>query len=135
VTIVQKSVVSKRRADCTDFEIGQRIRALRLERGLSQTDLGSLIGVTFQQIRKYEMGTNRVSASRLCRLAEVLKAPIASFCFGSTSGNKEIVSSDTGPAYLEATGSDRLVRAYLRVQDPKVRRILVDLVERAARSG
>jgi transcriptional regulator with XRE-family HTH domain len=60
----------KRRAGAADVEIGRKIRALRLERGLSQTDLADGIGLTFQQVQKYEKGTNRVSAGRLVQIAD-----------------------------------------------------------------
>ena len=67
------------RVDPRDAEIGRRIRALRLERGWSQTLLAERIGVTFQQVQKYERGTTRIGASRLQHIAEVLGVSIASF--------------------------------------------------------
>src|SRR4051795_8296778 len=74
--------INKRRGDPRDAEIGKRIRARRLERGLSQTELGQRLGVTFQQIQKYEKGANRVGAGRLQRIAEVLDVPITFFYDG-----------------------------------------------------
>src|SRR5262249_22574510 len=62
----------KRRAGSEDVEIGRKIRALRLQRGLSQTSLADGIGLTFQQVQKYEKGTNRVSAGRLQKIADML---------------------------------------------------------------
>ncbi len=62
-----------------DKEIGERVRVARLEKGLSQKALGAAIGLTFQQVQKYEKGTNRVSASRLRRVAEVLERPVTWF--------------------------------------------------------
>src|SRR6266705_3147392 len=73
------SAPSKRSGDPRDAEIGKRIRARRLERGLSQTELGQRLGVTFQQVQKYEKGTNRVGAGRLQRVAEILDVPITFF--------------------------------------------------------
>ncbi len=59
--------------------IGQKLRALRLDRGLSQSELGGMVGVTFQQLQKYEKGTNRVSAGRLARIATALDVPVTAF--------------------------------------------------------
>ena len=70
--------MKKRRAGPADVEIGRKIRALRLERGLSQTDLAGGIGLTFQQVQKYEKGVNRVSASRLQQACNVLQVPVQS---------------------------------------------------------
>src|SRR5262244_2719043 len=71
--------MTQRGGDPRDAEIGRRVRTLRLQRGLSQTELGSLINVTFQQVQKYEKGTNRISAGRLQRIAEVLTVPVSFF--------------------------------------------------------
>src|ERR1700674_2142829 len=94
MTSVREVVINKRSGDPRDTEIGRRIRALRLERGLSQTELGNLLGVTFQQIQKYEKGANRVAAGRLQRVAESLDVPITFFYSGSTD-SKETAESDT----------------------------------------
>src|SRR5947207_8309636 len=74
--------VKKRRAGVEDVEIGRKIRALRLDRGLSQSDLANGIGLTFQQVQKYEKGTNRVSAGRLQKIADLLGTPIMVFYRG-----------------------------------------------------
>jgi transcriptional regulator with XRE-family HTH domain len=65
------------RADHRDAEVGRRVRAQRLARGLSQTELGTKIGVSFQQLQKYENGGNRIGAGRLERIAEALKVPVS----------------------------------------------------------
>ena len=72
----------KRRAGAEDVEIGRKIRALRLQRGLSQSGLADGIGLTFQQVQKYEKGTNRVSAGRLQKIADMLNIPITFFYGG-----------------------------------------------------
>jgi transcriptional regulator with XRE-family HTH domain len=64
--------IDPRRADSTDVEVGRLVRALRMARGLSQTELGNQIGVTFQQVQKYESGANRISIGRLTRIARLL---------------------------------------------------------------
>src|SRR5947207_4257289 len=78
----------KRRAGAEDVEIGRRIRALRLERGLSQASLADGIDLTFQQLQKYEKGTNRVSAGRLQRIAEILNTPVMFFYDRTGTGPK-----------------------------------------------
>ncbi|MGA2125067.1 MAG: helix-turn-helix transcriptional regulator [Xanthobacteraceae bacterium] len=126
--------MNKRSGDPRDAEIGKRIRALRLERGLSQTELGNLLGVTFQQIQKYEKGANRVAAGRLQRVAEALEVPITFFYAGSTGEHENIEadSVDVGLGFLETAGAVRLVRAFSRIQDPEMRRALVELTEKIA---
>jgi len=131
---VQPGAVNKRSGDARDAEIGRRIRALRLERGLSQTDLGNLLGVTFQQIQKYERGANRVAAGRLQRVAEALEVPITFFYEGSTSGEDrgDVDTIDVGLGFLETAGAVRLVRAFSRIRDPEMRRTVMELVEKIA---
>src|ERR1051325_8767177 len=71
--------------DDTDVSVGQRIRSQRLMLGLSQTELGNKLGITFQQIQKYEKGTNRVSAGRLQQIAQLFKMPVSFFFEGVAS--------------------------------------------------
>jgi transcriptional regulator with XRE-family HTH domain len=75
----------ERRATATDAAIGKRIRARRLEIGMSQERLAELLGLTFQQVQKYEKGVNRVAASRLFDIAAALRAPLDYFFEGLTS--------------------------------------------------
>src|ERR1700710_1028399 len=77
--------VPARRADGRDAEVGRRVRSRRLECRLSQTELADGIGVTFQQVQKYEKGVNRIGAGRLQRISEALEVPI-SFFFGGGPG-------------------------------------------------
>jgi transcriptional regulator with XRE-family HTH domain len=120
--------------DSRDMEVGRRIRAQRLVRGLSQTDLGKSLGITFQQVQKYEKGANRVGAGRLTRIAEVLGVPVAFFF-----SNIDQVSSGPGRdvhealSFLETAGAVRLVKAYAEIHDVDVRRALVDLAESIVR--
>src|SRR5437762_11724844 len=85
----REGAVRKRRAGAEDVEIGRKIRALRLERGLSQSGLAGGIGLTFQQVQKYEKGTNRVSAGRLQRIAEILNTPVMFFYSGMGARGKK----------------------------------------------
>src|ERR1700710_1803567 len=94
-----------------DVEVGQRIRARRMAKGMSQTELGALLGVTFQQVQKYEKGVNRVGAGRPGRVAEALDVPV-SFFFGGT----DLGSDDTRAilGFLDTAYSLRLLRAFSR---------------------
>jgi transcriptional regulator with XRE-family HTH domain len=123
-------MVGPRRITAHDQNIGRRVRVRRLEKGLSQTELGNRIGVTFQQVQKYESGANRISAFRLQRIAELLNVPIA-FFFESA----RTASGDEPLAYLQKEGSLRLVRAYAEIASSEVRRALIDIAEHLARAS
>lgn len=91
--------------DPIDVYVGARLRALRLQRKLSQSELAKALDLTFQQIQKYERGTNRISASKLLRAAEYLQAPVASLFPESTDPDLEevrISSLKHGAALAEA---------------------------------
>jgi transcriptional regulator with XRE-family HTH domain len=124
--------MKKRSGDPRDAEIGRRIRALRLERGLSQGELGNFVGLTFQQIQQYEMGATRVAAARLERIAEMFGVPITFFytgpeAIGGPTGSGDSVNA--GLEFLDSAGAVRLVRAYSKIHDPGLRRALVELTE------
>ncbi|HMK79898.1 MAG TPA: helix-turn-helix transcriptional regulator [Xanthobacteraceae bacterium] len=112
-----------------DVEVGQRIRARRMAKGMSQTELGNLLGVTFQQVQKYEKGVNRVGAGRLVRVAEALDVPV-SFFFGATDPGGEDTREILG--FLDTSYSLRLLRAFSRIPHSGVQRAVVDLVESIA---
>jgi transcriptional regulator with XRE-family HTH domain len=122
--------MTRRGGDPRDAEIGQRVRALRLQRGLSQTELGQLISVTFQQVQKYEKGANRISAGRLQRIAEVLGVPVA-FFFAAADKEPSDASADPG-GFLQTEGALRLARAYARIKEPGIRLQLLRLTEAIA---
>jgi len=126
--------MTPRGGDPRDAEIGQRVRTLRLQRGLSQTELGNLISVTFQQVQKYEKGTNRISAGRLQRIAEVLTIPVAFFFSGFEDQKKPSGPGalDVEFSFLQTEGALRLARAYARIKRPGVRLQLLRLTEAIA---
>ncbi len=126
---------NKRSANPKDKDIGRRIRLLRLQRGLSQTELGEMLGVSFQQVQKYEKGSNRVSAARLRQIADELKVPITMFYDGNGSAAPAEDSLEAGLEFLQTAGAVRLVRAYARIRDPMLRRALVELAEKIAPDG
>src|SRR6266516_1633414 len=106
--------MGKRSRDPSDTEIAKRVRALRLQRGLRQTERGEVLGVTFQQVQKYERGTNRISAGRLYRIAGVLDVPITFFYTGFDDSKGKRDSDPVGIEldYLQTDDVMRLVRSY-----------------------
>jgi transcriptional regulator with XRE-family HTH domain len=121
-----------------DRHVGSRVRMRRMMLGMSQEKLGDALDLTFQQVQKYEKGTNRIGASRLQSIAHILQVPVSFFFEGAPSG----VAQPTGmgeapsPAYVsDFLGSSEglaLTKAFMRIKDPKVRRRVVDLVEAIA---
>src|SRR3954464_13878929 len=125
--------MSVKRPDPVDIEVGHRIRIERLARGLSQTALANQLGVTFQQVQKYEKGVNRVGAGRLTKIAKVLGVPVSSF-FGAHEASAIERPGERGTAssplkLLTVPGALRLLRAYGQLNDGKMRRSIVKLVE------
>ena len=112
-----------------DVEVGQRIRARRMAQGMSQTELGNLLGVTFQQVQKYEKGVNRVGDGRLVRVGEALDVPV-SFFFGGTDAGSEDTRAILG--FLDTSYSLRLLRAFSRIPPGGIQRAVVELVESIA---
>jgi transcriptional regulator with XRE-family HTH domain len=119
----------KRRAGAEDLEIGRKIRALRLERGLSQSGLADGIGLTFQQVQKYEKGTNRVSAGRLHRIAELLNIPVMFFYGGMGPRTKKKDVRNSGLALIQSKGAMRLLRSYAEISSRTTKYALVVLAE------
>jgi len=123
--------MSVKRPDPVDIEVGHRIRIERLARGLSQTALANRLGVTFQQVQKYEKGVNRVGAGRLTKIAEVLGIDVGTFFTGKELFNGEQANEreESPLKLLTVSGAFRLLRAYGDIEDANLRRAVVDLVE------
>ena len=124
-----------------DIHVGSRVRMRRVLLGMSQEELGRNLGLTFQQVQKYEKGTNRVSASRLAQIAEILGVtPMFFFDAlpeGATGTKKNgAAAAEKAPieSILQSPDGLQLNRAFARIEDPKVRRTLVDLVKAVADS-
>lgn len=121
-----------------DKYVGSRVRMRRIMLGLSQEKLGDALGLTFQQIQKYEKGTNRIGASRLHQIADVLQVPVAFLFEGGPSSNVNLdgLGEAPSPAYISdflATSEGlALTRAFTKIADAKLRRSIVDLVEKIA---
>jgi len=118
-----------------DVYVGQRVRMRRIEINMSQEFLGEQIGLTFQQIQKYEKGTNRIGASRIQQIGKVLEVPANFFFEGAPGGWEGESSSQTSPALLELLGTREgqiLINSFVRIRDAEIRRSFVSLIEKAA---
>ena len=109
--------------DPRDIEVGQRVRALRLERGLSQTALATRLGLTFQQVQKYEKGSNRISASRLQAIAEIFQVSIGDLFAASASKSQH---HNSVYELVDSAAALRLLRAYTRLPS-KMKQALVQM--------
>ena len=120
-----------RSVDARDAEIGRLVRARRKQLGLTQTDLAERIGVAFQQVQKYETGTNRISIGRLTRIAEVLDVPPTFFFARETKA--DIASANKSRDFLASKGALQLIRAYDRFPSAEMRTSFVELAESIAK--
>ena len=128
--------------EAVDVHVGGRVRQRRTMLGISQEKLGEALGLTFQQVQKYERGANRIGASRLHHISEVLDVPI-NFFFEDISPSLTKKRGKTGLAKAQAE-YDRdpmakretleLVRSYYKIKDPKVRRRIFDLTKQLGKS-
>lgn len=119
-----------------DIHVGGRVRLRRMMLGMSQEKLGEQLGITFQQIQKYEKGTNRIGASRLQNIASVLSVPVGFFFDGApgqgTNGGADTKTGSYVVDFLSSSEGLQLNRAFVRISDSKVRRRIVDLVRALA---
>ncbi|MFC5083542.1 helix-turn-helix domain-containing protein [Microvirga arabica] len=116
--------------------IGSRVRARRTMLGMSQERLADALGLTFQQVQKYEKGMNRIGASRLLQIAGILDVSIEFFFEGLPGLRAGGFSGDSLMAeFLTRSESDRLVRGFLRLKDDEARRKVADLVDWLASVG
>lgn len=113
-----------------DRHIGSRVRARRVMLGMSQEKLAEALGLTFQQVQKYEKGVNRIGASRLLQIAGILDVGIE-FFFDGAPGLSQIRPRSDGimAEFLTSPESDRLVRGFLRLKNDEARRKVADLVD------
>ena len=125
------SVAAKRsraQANTVDTHVGRRIRDKRNERGMSQTEVANAIGVTFQQVQKYERGTNRVGASRLFDLSRILSVPVQYFFEGLNNQPTPIEKEDDNVIHLMKPDTVELVEAYYKVENLQVRRQILSTI-------
>lgn len=129
-------IENKKKPNPIDTHVGSRVRLRRNMLGMSQEKLGDSLGITFQQIQKYEKGTNRVGASRLQAISNVLSVPVAFFFEDAPNADGQAnkgFAEDSSAAYvvdfLNSAEGLQLNRAFLKISDAKVRRKIVDLVK------
>ena len=115
-----------------DIAVGRRVRAQRLARNMSQSALADRLGLSFQQLQKYEKGTNRISAGRLQEIAEVFGIPVSAL-FGADSKTGQHRTATL--AFIDKLGALRLLRAYASIRKPRMKRALVELAEQIAQAG
>ena len=123
---------SGKRPNPTDVYVGSRVRMRRKMLGLSQEKLGEKLGITFQQIQKYEKGTNRVGASRLQAMASAMEVPVSYFFPDATPSADGAGMQEEGAAFMmdfmSTSEGLELSRAFVRIRSSKVRRKIVELV-------
>jgi transcriptional regulator with XRE-family HTH domain len=133
-------MMAKKAPNPIDKHVGSRVRMRRMMLGMSQEKLGNNLGLTFQQVQKYEKGTNRIGASRLQQISHILQVPVSFFFEGaptvSTSPRTDGLNDAPSPAYvsdfLATSDGLALTKAFMRISDSKLRRRIVDLVEQIA---
>ena len=133
----QIQMMAKKSPNPTDKYVGSRVRMRRLMLEMSQEKLGEKLGLTFQQVQKYEKGTNRIGASRLQHISQIIKVPV-SFFFDGALGKQADDGSSKAPVadyvsdFLSSSDGLALTKAFTNIKDSKLRRRVVDLVEEIA---
>jgi len=132
--------MAKKAPNPIDKHVGSRVRMRRMMLGMSQEKLGDALGLTFQQVQKYEKGTNRIGASRLQQISHTLQVPVSFFFEGAPTGSSGPaaggLSEAPSPAYvsdfLATSDGLSLTKSFMRIKNSKLRRRIVDLVEQIA---
>jgi transcriptional regulator with XRE-family HTH domain len=125
-----KQAESKKVPNPVDKHVGSRVRMRRLWLGMSQEELGDGLGLTFQQVQKYEKGTNRIGAGRLQHISHILQIPVPFFFEGLPHG--EAPSPAHMSDFLATVDGLALIKAFMRIKEPSLRRRIVALVEAIA---
>jgi transcriptional regulator with XRE-family HTH domain len=130
--------VVKKSPNPTDMHVGNRVRDRRQSLGMSQTKLAEAVGLTFQQIQKYEKGANRVGGSRLQQFANILNVPISFFFEGGPNAPSQRKAGAIDPSitYLSEFISSKdglaLIKAFMQIKNTKLRRGITNMVEKIA---
>jgi transcriptional regulator with XRE-family HTH domain len=135
-------MIAKKAPNPIDKHVGSRVRMRRMMLGMSQEKLGDALGLTFQQVQKYEKGTNRIGASRLQQISQILQVQVSFFFEGAPTvalgSHQEGMAEAPSPSYvsdfLATSDGLALTKAFMRIGDSKLRRRIVDLVEQIAGS-
>jgi transcriptional regulator with XRE-family HTH domain len=130
-------MMPKKQANPIDVQVGNRVRIRRMLIGMSQERLGDLLGLTFQQVQKYEKGVNRIGAGRLFEVARILNVPVDFFYEGLAPATPEGANDVEGgaPPVMEFVSSGeglQLSLAFMKIKDAKVRKRVLDLVKSLA---
>jgi transcriptional regulator with XRE-family HTH domain len=129
--------MAKKAPNPIDRHVGSRVRMRRMMLSMSQEKLGGALGLTFQQVQKYEKGTNRIGASRLQQISHILQVPVAFFFEGAPTAQASGSAGEApSPSYvsdfLATSDGLALTKAFMEIKEPKLRRRIVDLVEEIA---
>ena len=127
--------VAKKAPNPIDKHVGSRVRMRRMMLAMSQEKLGDALGLTFQQVQKYEKGMNRIGASRLQQISHILQVPVP-FFFEGLHGSTDEMKKAPSPSYVSDFLATRqglsLSKAFMRINEPNLRRRIVDLVKEIA---
>jgi len=132
------TIAAKKAPNPTDRHVGARVRMRRKMLAMSQEQLAEALGITYQQVQKNEKGANRIGASRLQQISHILQVPVAFFyegapdLHGSTDRMKDAPSPSYVSDFLASPEGLLLTKAFIRINEPKLRRRIVDLVEEIA---
>jgi transcriptional regulator with XRE-family HTH domain len=132
------TIAAKKAPNTTDQHVGRRVRMRRLMLAMSQEKLGAALGLTFQQVQKYEKGANRIGASRLQQLSHILQVPVEFFFEGAPNASAPHGSNGSAlsMAQIDDFVSDldglRLIRAFMRIDNAALQRRIVMLVQEIA---
>ena len=126
--------VAKKQANPIDIQVGNRVRIRRMLIGMSQERLGDLLGLTFQQVQKYEKGVNRIGAGRLFEVARILNVPVDFFYEGVNDAPTGANEVDGAPVmdFMSSGEGLQLSLAFMKIKDGKVRKRVLDLVKSLA---
>jgi transcriptional regulator with XRE-family HTH domain len=133
-----KTVVIKKVPNPTDKHVGSRVRMRRMTLGKSQSWLADAVGLTFQQIQKYEKGTNRIGSSRLQQFANLLDVPVSFFFEGGSNASSQRKGKAIDPSityvskFISSSDGLALIKAFMQIKDAKLRRGISNFVEQIA---
>ena len=135
------TIMSGKKPHPVDIHVGSRVRMRRMLVGMSQEKLGERLGLTFQQVQKYEKGTNRIGASRLFEISRILDVPVSFFYEGLATAAQPAMGMAEGQqasfdtSLITSADGMALNRAFFRIKDPTMRKRIIDLVKAAADSA
>lgn len=137
---IATKTITKKIPNPIDRHVGSRVRMRRVLVGMSQEKLGEALSLTFQQVQKYEKGTNRIGASRLQQISRILGVPVEYFFEGAPQSQDRVAANGFGEVndttyvadFLATNEGVQLNKAFVRIKDPKLRRKVVELVSAMA---